>query len=706
MKKKTILIVEDSLVNRKLLIKILQADYVFLEAANGQEALELLAQSSEKISLILLDIVMPIMDGYSFLMEQQRREDYSKIPVIVLSQSIGEEEEVRSLSSGALDFLRKPYNPEIIKYRVANTIKLRETAGAINIRGKDLLTGIYNKDFFYKKAAQIINDNPTKVYDIICSDIERFKLTNDILGVELGDEILRIYAGILTEKVANCGICGRIGGDQFGMLIEHREEYHTEFFVEMINQLNASFKDLQLNLRYGVFTAWNRTLPVHVMCDRANIAVNSIKGRYGVYFAIYDDKKRQKMLEEQFIVENMQQALADGQFQVYYQTKVELLTNQVIGAEALVRWIKPDGSVLPPDRFIPLFEHNGFITTLDMYVWEEVCLWLRRWIDQGNEPLAISVNVSRHDIYKTELPKVFMSLVQKYNLEAKYLHLEITESAYTDNPDQIIATVTQLKQLGFIIEMDDFGTGYSSLNMLSELPIDLLKLDMQFIHKETSKKNDRGVLGFVISLAKWLNLKVVAEGIETEEQKKILQSFACDYGQGYYYSKPLPQSEFETLLASSVLLDTTKKTPIVCVPLAQNAGSKGVMLLVDDSALNRTILKTYFECSYDIIEVSNGQEALSYLKKNFAKVKVIILDLLMPILDGFQTLEILQADERLRDIPVIATSQFASGLEERVFGLGAVEYLPKPYSPQIAMKRVQNVVSLHEAQLRAGKELS
>ena len=203
-----------------------------------------------------------------------------------------------------------------------------------------------------------------------------------------------------------------------------------------------------------------------------------------------------------------------------------------------------------PGEFIPLFEKNGFITKLDRYVWEQTCKKLQQWRQEGYPDIAVSVNVSRADVYQEDLPATMSSLVAQYGIEPRQLHLELTESAYTENPNQIIAVVDELRNRGFVIEMDDFGSGYSSLNMLNQVHFDILKLDMKFIQTETAKPGEMSIMRFVVNLAKWLNLSTVAEGVETKAQLERLRDVGCDYAQGYYFSRPLPVQEFEKLLAA------------------------------------------------------------------------------------------------------------------------------------------------------------
>ena len=542
-----VLVVDDSRLNRLLLSRILSDDYEVLQAENGLDAIDILRGSGETISAVLLDIIMPVMDGYEVLSQMRADDKMSMIPVIVATSDTDVDAEVRCLSLGANDVIIKPYNPVIIRHRLWNTINLRETAAIINQFEKDILTGVYSKEFFYKKAEFLINVNPRHRYDIVCCDVERFKLINDLFGGATGDALLKHLAQQLLRGMNGMGLCGRIGADKFACLLPHREKYDGEWFAEEIRAVNEFPISIYINVCYGIYVIDDTSLPISTMCDRALTACDSIKGKYGSDFAYYDDGFRQKALNEQFIVDGMKTGLIEKQFQVYYQPKYSLQTEEVVGAEALVRWIHPERGFLSPADFIPIFEKNGFITDLDVYVWDTACSHLRAWIDAGNKPLPVSVNVSRTDIYNPELEHILVGLLQKHRLEPGLLHLEITETAYTEDAEQLINTVARLKELGFLIEMDDFGKGYSSLNMLADLPINILKLDMSFI---VEAENDRrkNILSVIIYLAHKLGLPVVAEGVETSAQKLTLREMGCGFAQGFYYAKPMPKEEFEAHL--------------------------------------------------------------------------------------------------------------------------------------------------------------
>lgn len=545
-----ILIVEDNEINRAMLGAILSSEYTILEAENGQEALSMLEKYKESLSLILLDIVMPVMDGYTFLSIVKANPEYASIPVIVTTQSDSESDEVAALSHGASDFVTKPYRPQVILHRVASIIHLRETAAVVNQFRHDRLTGLYSKEFFYQRVREILLQNPDEDYDIICSDIENFKMINDIFGTTAGDRLLCRVADIYREVVGEDGICGHFNADQFACLVKRNRhyEYSDDLFIRAEAKINMLSNTKNVAMKWGIYAVSDRTVSVEQMCDRTFLAIRSIKGRYGRHFAIYDDELRNKLLREQEITDSMEKALEEEQFAVYLQPKFSVKDGRLVGAEALVRWIHPEWGCMSPAEFIPLFEKNGFITRLDQFVWRKTCAILREWEDLGYPLLPVSVNVSRADIYQADLADILVTIIKEYDLTCARLHLEITESAYTENPDQIIDTVTHLRNLGFVIEMDDFGSGYSSLNMLNKMPLDILKLDMKFIQSETAKPSNQGILRFIMELARCMNLSVVAEGVETTEQLERLREINCDYAQGYYFAKPMPYQAFEALI--------------------------------------------------------------------------------------------------------------------------------------------------------------
>ena len=689
---KTILVVEDNEINRTMLNTILAEKYQVLEAENGEEALSLLDLHKDEISLILLDLVMPVMDGYTFLSIMKATPSYASIPVIVTTQNDGESDEVAALAHGATDFVAKPYKPQVILHRVASIINLRETAAMVNQFQYDRLTGLYSKEFFYRRAKELLAQYPERRYDIICSDIENFKLINDVFGIPAGDRLLCGIARQYTRLVNGRGICGRFNADQFMCLLEHSWEYKDEMFKEATDEISTMSNTRNVSMKWGIFEVLDRTIPFEQMCDRALLAARSIKGQYGKYFATYDDKLRNKLLREQAITDGMESALEEGQFVIYLQPKYRIQDYKLAGAEALIRWNHPEWGFQSPAEFIPLFEKNGFITKLDQFVWDRTCAALRKWDDLGIPPIAVSVNVSRADIYNANLADFLVSTVNKYGLPPSRLHLEITESAYTEDPNQIIETVVNLRKLGFIIEMDDFGSGYSSLNMLNEMPLDILKLDMKFIQSETAKPNKQGILRFIMGLARWMKLSVVAEGVETPEQMERLREIGCDYAQGYYMAKPMPCDEFEALLKKE-----SKGEDQAADQADEQADSqRRVLLVADEDEQYRRQVRETFGKRFKVVEAGDGESALACIADYESRIAVVVLSMTLSGPDGFSVLEILQREKAVWNISAIATAPADAGMEERALELGADDFAGKPHTQKSLEHRVLQALRVTE----------
>lgn len=550
--KDIILLIDDNEENRSTLHAILSDTYTIVDVSTITEALTKLENHAVKISMILLNLMISNMDGFAFLAELQRMEVAMNIPVIVTTADNNETKELEALQLGAHDIIAKPFRPAIIKRRIANTIKLLKTAAVINLFEKDTLTGLYSLNFFTKKVTEVIQTNPEKRYFVIFANISRFKLVNELFGRAEGDRLLNFIGKIMLNTFDDNGICGHAGADNFFILMDS-ERYSEAVIKSIVKKLKSYTIPINIVMRFGVYMVDDISMPIDKICDRAKLAVDTFEGNYDSFITYYDDSIREKLLREQMITNAMTKAVEEKQFVVYYQPKFDLSSECVIGAEALVRWEHPEYGFLSPGEFIPIFEKNGFISELDYYVWDCVCQKLASWIETGHVLMPISVNVSRVDLYNPKLPQLLLDLVNKYKIPIQYLHLEITESAYTDNAKQMIDIVNQIRKFGFVIEMDDFGTGYSSLNMLSDLPIEIVKLDMSFLKNNVGRSSGRSVIQFVINLAKWLGLFVVAEGVETQEQAIFLRNMGCDYAQGYYYSKPVADSDFEKLLLETHL---------------------------------------------------------------------------------------------------------------------------------------------------------
>ncbi len=545
----TVLVVEDNDMNREILCDLLEDDFNVLQAENGVVGLLTLEEHGGDIAMVLLDVYMPVCDGFTFLERKQESGRFDSVPVIVMTASDSVDDEIRCLKLGATDFITKPYNIEVMKNRMKSLIRLQESAAMLNRLELDDLTRLYSKEFFFHNASIVLQSNPDGRYDIVCCDVENFRTMNERYGREQCDNFLHDLAAWLPQILPGMIVGGRIGADVFAFLTEHQEQDWTDILKNAHFQLNPDQKPMQYSIKYGVAQDIDHESSISSCCDRATLALRQIKGRFNTHVAVYDEEMRRMQLREHQLVEFAEPAIENREFQIYYQPKHSLESDTTGGAEALVRWIHPQLGFISPGMFIPLFERNGFITKLDFYIWEEVCRELRKLLDEGIPAVPISINVSRMDFEALDLAEKIASLADKYELDHSLLHIELTESIAGDNPELIASTLERLHENGFIIELDDFGSGYSSLTSLNTLTLDVLKLDMSII-RHAAATSDYSLLRYAVLLAEGMRLKTVAEGVETADQVAALKVLGCDYIQGYYYSKPLPGPEFEKYIAA------------------------------------------------------------------------------------------------------------------------------------------------------------
>lgn len=543
--KRAILIIGADKEDIKNLNNVLKEDYDVLQVDESNSVTAILEKNINTIAAIILDITFNIQNGLNMLQTLNKRE---KIPIVITAGTSDEKTELDALEAGASDYIHKPYNPMILKKRLNNIIKLNENTSTVLYIKKDYLTGVYTEEIFCKKTLELLKNNPDTDYVFVYSDMENFRFIQDLFGENASNNILAYLAKIFKRFINKDELCGRLKTGHFVLFLKDNRKDLDKKLESTVKIINNFPINMTIRLEFGVYKVEDRNMSVQAMCSRAALAADEIKGKYGKHVAYYSKEIWEKQVHEQEIINCMEDAIKEKQFKVYFQPKYELNSEKIAGAEALVRWQHPQKGFISPTEFIPLFERNGFITELDKFVWDATCRYIEEWIKKGYNVVPISVNVSRADIYNSNFIEIILSIIKKHAIKPENIHLEITETAYTDNPDQIIDVVKKLKEIGFIIEMDDFGSGYSSLNMLNELPIDILKLDMGFVQGGMDK-NSSSILSFIIGLAKWMNYSVVAEGVETEEQIQILKDMDCNFVQGYYYAQPMPPDEFEAYMS-------------------------------------------------------------------------------------------------------------------------------------------------------------
>jgi diguanylate cyclase (GGDEF)-like protein/PAS domain S-box-containing protein len=835
-----LLLVNDSSIDRSILRLQLEDIYWIDEVNSGSDALKLLESSPGTYAAVVLDLIMPGMDGYAVLKAMQQSVHLRNIPVLVATAESDKESEKKCLDLGAWDFIIKPYDADIIRMRLKNVIARTRLAASEKIRylsEHDPLTGFYNRAKFLHVVQDELNAHPEDDLALVRLDLDQFSLFSTFFGEEEGEHLLRYVAGFLHKLCAEKPVAfyGRMDSDVFCVCVpfdQQKLEAEVNEIIELLSQYNPSY---HLEPSIGIYHITDKAMAAEAMFARATMAANKCKNKYMTYFAYYDEKMTQELLSEQAVINDAQQALDEEQFLVYLQPKYDLRSELPCGAEALVRWDKPGKGIVSPGMFVPVFEQNGFITKLDYYMWEHTCALLSKWQKQGRNVLPVSVNISRANMYNPNLADMLSQLVKKYDIAPRLLELELTESAYMDNPDLMRNTVGELRRRGFVVLMDDFGSGYSSLNTLKNIEVDVLKVDMKFLPTggENNAKSER-ILASVIRMASWLDLKVIVEGVETEQQKNFLEGVGCNFVQGYYYAKPMPVEQYETLVAEAekkrisaeekarmdedlvraiwnaspkaaqqfeqlqepagifeyaggtltplrvnqsfctafgysgeqqefednfntrlaaedtneikeafrqalktrdfaqcvykrlepdaslrwvelrlqyiqsvadgavflgVLQDITRERTMEgefskYTQIVQASGEeRSKLLVVDDSDFSRRLVSNVFQHKFQVLEAADGAKGLETLKENAGSVAAVLLDMMMPVMDGREFMKYKNADPELAAIPVVVISSMSSHMDQNeIKELGVSDLIAKPFIPQVLERHVQNAI--------------
>lgn len=479
--KRKVLIVEDNEINREILKATLEDDYDVIEAVNGEEGLQLLSQYYKEISIILLDVVMPVCDGFEFLTRQKSDSLLASVPVIVTTGNNSQEDELKCLGL----------------------------------------------------------------------DVADFKLINGTYGTKKGNEVLVYLSNAFRYYVKN-GLLTRYEGDQLLGLFHSNEKLDIDRINKNINKIAEEAPIPNIRIKVGVYENVDTTLSMPIICDRALMAEKSISKDFKTNVAFYTDELNQKQLAQRQMENDFKSAIANKEFKVYYQPKYDVQTEHIVGAEALVRWQKPDGTLISPGAFIPLFESDGLVVHLDEYVFENVCQFQKERMENKLPMVPISVNLSRASIHFNDVVEHYVDIVKRKQIPFDCVPIELTESA-TLYSEKILEITNQLVKSGFKLHMDDFGSGYSSLTSLNELNFSTVKLDkslIDYIDQVRGKK----IVQQAIDLGHGLDMKVVAEGVESKEQKDCLKEINCDMIQGFYYSKPLKQEDFIEKLRRSKIV--------------------------------------------------------------------------------------------------------------------------------------------------------
>lgn len=536
--KHKILIVDDSELNREILLSILEDEYDCYEAEDGEQAIAMISDSNMNYQLVLLDLVMPKVDGYGVLEYMNKNKLLDEIPVIIITSDTSEESIVKAYSLGTFDLFTKPYVANVIKRRAQNVIRMFDQ------KQRDSLTGGYNRKAFLKYANSIIKNpnNKDENYVLVFFDITHLKAINEFFGIEAGDEILKIFYDELLGSSLNPLLISRLEADHFICLVNEKDFDAEKVSDRMEQTLDISGRKIRMLARFGAYYVVDKEYPVQFMIDKAKLAKESIVDVSVKPYAVYDDSIGYDYINQASILNEFQNSLDEREFQVYLQPVIEAATDKLVSAEALIRWVHPEKGMIPPGKFIPVLEKHGYITRLDKFVLEEIRRQLDSRKNKGMPVLPISINLSWMDFYDENMKAEIIEMLKKGG--DTNIRLEITETSYAAMVQDGKKFLDSIKELGIKILLDDFGSGYSSFGIMEKYDFDILKIDMSFVKKIEHNYKNRVIIKKIIELCHEIGIKTVAEGAETKEQVDFLKECGCDYIQGYFYSKPLSTREF------------------------------------------------------------------------------------------------------------------------------------------------------------------
>ena len=545
-----ILVVDDDRTMRLALVDaFLKENYEVEEASNGMHALNICKRRMP--DLVLMDAVMPELDGFDACQMIRETTQGADIPVLMVTALEDEDSIVRAFSSGATDYIAKPINFSVMKQRVARLIKANKAEKDVKkLAYHDPLTGLPNRAQLKQQIRIIVNRAAIEKqsFAILFLDLDRFKMINDTMGHDAGDLLLKAVADRIRHCVRESDFIARLGGDEFTIVLENIESPESAANVaeKICRSVGQPFVFMQQKMfvttSIGISIFPDDGNDVGALIKHADSAMFRAKEKRN-NFCFYEQGMEAEIAKRLKLEQELRKAIDEDELVIHYQPQVALKTGELIGAEALVRWQHPVKGLVAPDVFIPLAEESGLINQLSDWVLENAAVQLKRWIQKGHK-LTLAVNLSVKDLMAEELHTKLHDLMQRNSLPRNVLELEITESTLMDHPELMITEINKIKRMGITIAVDDFGSGYSSLNYLKRLPVDVLKIDRSFIADIESDPSDSAIVAGIIGLAKSLKMKTVAEGVETEDQRQILETLGCDNFQGYLFSKPLAAKLF------------------------------------------------------------------------------------------------------------------------------------------------------------------
>lgn len=543
---KNILFVQNVSAERDSLLLALRPFFDITVADTCEEA-EKMLKESDNYHLILLDLDSEGEDVFAFI--HKNRGERPLTPQVVLTDGTIAQE-VRAVETGVSELQSKPVNPTLLKHRITNVLQKQEMLIRVQRRSesRDNVTGLLRRESFITVVRELISNSGGGDFVMMCMDGIGFKMVNTRYGTKMGDQVLKSIADRMNHAMDNSiSIKMRNRADRFYAVVPNDRQ--------LLDNILTAFENTDYGLpfpiviRIGLYVIDHREEQIESVMNKALLAMESLKNEIKRTVAWYEDSMMDEAMLRQKILEELPTAMKEKQLVPYFQPKYDYLEKRWIGAEALIRWIHPQMGFLSPGRFIPLLEKSGNIREVDLYFLEQVCICQRQWKDANIGTLRVSVNFSQMDFGTEDFTSQVFDVLDKYQLTGEDIRFEITETAYMNDPEKLIAFVEYAHERGFLVDMDDFGSGYSSLSMLDKMHVDALKLDMNMTAMHTEQDRKEHIVGAIVRMAGWLKMETVGEGVETKEQADYLSNLGCTYMQGYYFSRPLPQEAYRDVLS-------------------------------------------------------------------------------------------------------------------------------------------------------------
>jgi diguanylate cyclase (GGDEF)-like protein len=633
-----ILIVDDQQLNITVLQQLLlTAGYTSVSSTTDACTVAGLHRQ-HRYDLIVLDLNMPEMDGFEVLDRLRQIETEQYLPVLVVSAEPAYK--LRALEAGAKDFICKPCDCGELLTRIRNMLEVRllytgTREYGLRMAGSDSLTGLSNRALFCATLPQMLAAAWPQSSALLLIDLDGFTALNDTLGHQAGDLVLGQFALRLGGLAPPQACLSRLGNDEFALLLPALDSAHLA--PDIAEAIRAALRlpfqlpggELLLTAGIGIAVCPGDADEAPTLMRYADMALQQAKQAGPDNCCFYTDAMNAEAQHRYQLAHALRLACERGEFELYYQPKVQISNGRMVGAEALLRWNRPGHGVVPPGEFIPLLEANGLIVQVGAWVIDAACRQIAAWACLGDGPLPVAVNVSSRQFASSALEQVVADAIARHGIDASLLSLEVTESALMDDIGRTAATLAQLRAMGVRIAIDDFGTGYSSLAYLKRFPVDTLKIDIAFIRDVTSNPDDAAVVDAIVAMSHSLKLEVVAEGVETAAQLAYLARHRCDQIQGYFFSRPLPAAQLERLLRDDARLAS---------PSGASATPQRTLLLIDDepqvlSALQRMLRQD----GYRVLAANGAAQAFQLLAEH--PVQLILCDQRMEEMSGTELLD-------------------------------------------------------------------